>query len=272
MPLRGSLRDFNISQLLNLINLAGKTGALIVESPAETAEVVFQSGKLAYAQVGRADGSLAGILYKAKKLSASQYQSLRQRAGSVSDKELGLMLINAGYFTQEDILTNLQHHFVGVVQNLFTWAEGAFHFENDQRPPENRISVQVDLANLIIEGTRRMQELEQLEDEIPSLDMALKFSDRPGANLRNVNLSVEEWRVISFINPRNTIRQIARATHKDHLEIRRIIYGFLQAGLVELTRQADAAPAVLPIKPFPTENRQEKISLVQRLINRIRSL
>ena len=80
-----------------------------------------------------------------------------------------------------------------------------------------------------------------MQDEIPSLDMALKFIDRPGTNIRNVNLSVEEWRVVSFINPKNTMRQIARATKMNDLEIRRIVYSLLQAGLVEVVRPEGAA-------------------------------
>ena len=67
MALRGNLRDFTITQLLNLINLANKTGTLVVEGPSETAKVAFRDGKLAYAQIDQEDGSLASVLYKAKK-------------------------------------------------------------------------------------------------------------------------------------------------------------------------------------------------------------
>lgn len=271
MALRGNLRDFTVTQLLNLINLARKTGTLIIEGPSETARVSFRDGKLAYAQIGREDGGLASILYKANKLSAGQYRAIQQRASSISDKELGLLLINAGYVTQEDILTNLQQHFADIVQRLFTWVEGFFRFENDQLPPDDRINVRLDLENLIIEGSRQLREWEQLQDEIPSLDMALKFTDRPDANLRKVNLSVEEWRVVSYINPKNTILQIANATKMNDLEIRRIVYGLLQAGLVEICRP-EGAPAPQPARMFPTENKEEQKSLVNRLINRIRSL
>jgi hypothetical protein len=185
---------------------------------------------------------------------------------------LGLLLINAGYLSQEDILTDLQQYFTDIVQRLFTWVEGFFHFENNLLPPDDRISVRLDLENLIIEGSRQLREWEQLQDEIPSLDMALKFTDRPGANLRNVNLSVEEWRVVSYINPRNTIRQIASATKKNDLEMRRIIFSLLQAGLVEVTRQTGAIPPTPAMRVFPTENKKEQKSLVYRLIDRIRSL
>ena len=33
MALRGNLRDFTVTQLLNLINLAQKTGTLVVDGP-----------------------------------------------------------------------------------------------------------------------------------------------------------------------------------------------------------------------------------------------
>jgi hypothetical protein len=272
MALKGNLRDFTITQLLNLINLARKTGTLIVEGPTETVWVSFYDGKLAYAQLRHEDNSLAAILHRANKFSNTQYKVLKARAAGMSDKELGLLLINAGYVTKKEILSGVQDYFVDAVQRLFTWVEGLFRFENDVLPPDEKITVRVDLENLIIEGSRRMREWEQLQDEIPNLDMALKFTDRPGTNLRSLNLSVEEWKVISFINPKNAIRQISRATKMSDLEIRRIVYGLLQAGLVEVI-WPEGAPRPIPKRPsLPVEDKDEQISLVNRIIKRIRSL
>ena len=272
MALRGNLRDFTITQLLNLINLAHKTGALVVEGSSQTARVDFREGKLAYAQFDQEDSSLAAVLYKAKRLNTGQFKSIQQRAASVSDKELGLVLINAGYLSQDDILVYLQQYYTDIVQRLFAWVEGFFHFDIDTLPPDEHICVRMDLENLIIEGSRQLREWEQLQDEIPSLDMSLKFTDRPGANLRNINLNVEEWRVVSYINPRNTIQQIASATKMNDLEIRRIVYSLLQAGLIEITRLEGANKQIPTMRIFPTEDKEEQKSLVNRLINRIRSL
>jgi hypothetical protein len=277
MALKGNLRDFTITQLLNLINLARKTGTLIVEGPSEKVMVSFRDGKLAYAQMGHEDNSLATVLYRANKLSVAQHRAIKSRAGNMSDKELGLLLINANYINQQDIITSLQNYSVGVVNRLFTWVEGNFRFENELLPPDDKITVRISLENIIIEGTRRMREWEQLQDEIPSLEMALKFADRPGTNIRNVNLSVEEWRVVSYINPRNTIRQIARATKMNDLEIRRIVYSLLQAGLVEIIRP-EGVPTPMIKTPTritaqaPQKSKEEQKSLINRLIARIRSL
>jgi len=268
MALRGNLRDFTITQLLNLINLASKTGTLVVDGPNEQAYLSFRDGKLAFGRIGQDDNRLATILHRANKLSVNQYRVLVERDGQMTDKELGLLLINAGYVTQEDILLNLQQHFADVVRRLYTWVEGFFRFEPEMPPPDDRISVRLDLENLIIEGSRQLREWEQLQDEIPSLEMALKFTDRP---LKNVNLSVEEWRVVSFINPKNTMQQIAQANKMNDLEVRRIVYGLLQAGLVEIIRP-EGSTVVASQKMFPTQNREEQKSMMNKLIGRIRSL
>jgi hypothetical protein len=268
MALRGNLRDFTITQLLNLINLAQKTGTLVIEGPNEQAHVAFREGKLAYARIGQEDNRLATILHKANRLSVNQYRAIMERAGKVTDKELGLMLINAGYVLQDDILQNLQSYYTDIIRRLFSWVEGFFRFEVELMAPDDRINVRLDLENIIIEGSRQLREWEQLQDEIPSLDMALKFTDRP---LKNVNLSVEEWRVVSYINPKNTMRQIGSANKMNEMEVRRIVYGLLQAGLVEVVRP-EGAKVPIPARTFPTENREEQKSLVNKLIGRIRSL
>lgn len=268
MALRGNLRDFTVTQLLNLINLASKTGTLVLDGPSEQAYIAFRDGKLAYARVGKEDGSLALVLHKANKINANQYRAIADRAGQMTDKELGLLLINAGYVTQEDILVNLQGYFTEVVRKLFTWVEGIFRFENDMLPPDDRINVRLDLENIIIEGSRQLRELEQLQDEIPSLDMALKFTERP---LTNVNLSVDEWKVVKFVDPKNTLRQIANANKLSDIEVRRIVYGLLQAGLVELARPTGVPTPPNP-KQFPVQDKEEQKTLINKLIGRIRTM
>jgi hypothetical protein len=272
MALKGNLRDFSFSQLLNLISLAKKTGTLQVHGPEKDASISFESGKLSYAQNSKVDNGLAAILLRGERLTDKQYQVIKDRANNIGDKELGLMLINSNYVTQQEILDSLKKEFVATANDLFTWEEGIFHFENNLKPSADKISLLINLENIIIEGSRQLKELERLQDEIPSLEMALKFTENPGTNIRNVNLSVKEWRVVSFINPKNTMKQIARTTKLNDLEFRRIVYSLIQAGLVEIVRPDGAAPPVPKVPALPVEGTEEQKSLVNRLITRIRSL
>jgi hypothetical protein len=272
MALKGNLRDFTITQLLNLINLAKKTGTLVIDGPSDTALIAFRGGKLAYSQLGKIENGLASILYRAKKLSRAQKRLIQTRAAHMSDKELGLLLINANYLSQEDILASLRNEFVNTLLSIFSWVEGLFTFESDKLPPDDKISLRINLENIIIEGSRQLREWEQLQDEIPSLEIALKFTDKPVRNLQNIHLSVEEWRVVSYINPKNSIRQIANTTRMGDMAIRKIVYGLLQAGIVELIRPVGAKPPLPAPISISIQDKEEHKSLVNRIIERIRSL
>jgi hypothetical protein len=277
MALKGNLRDFSTTQLLNLINLARKTGTLGIDARDNQARLSFKEGKLVYAAVGQ-DMHLASILHRAGKITEEQARTIQTQAGSKSDKELGLLLINAGYVSQSDILQSVHSYILGNVYPLFTWPDGNFRFESNVLPFEDRINVAIDLENVIMEGSRRLKEWERLQDELPNLDMALKFADRPGANMRNISMSVEEWRVVSFINPRNSIRQIAQYNNMSDFQVRKIVYGLLQAGLVELVQPEGVT---LPVSksgkagqraPMTTRPPAVKRGVVLRLIDRIRKL
>lgn len=271
MALKGNLRDFTVTQLLNLINLARKTGTLTVEGPDDVAWISFNKGKLIYAQLGNSDSSLTAVLTKAGKMTSKQAGVIQSHAGEKTDKELGLLLINAGYLAQQDILSGLQQYILDIIYQLFTWSDGYFRFDASVLPPEGSITIRLDLENIIMEGSRRVQEWEQLQEELPNLGMALDFVERPGANIRDVNLTVEEWKVVSYINPKNTIKQIAKANKMNDLEIRRIVYGLLQAGLVEIVRP-DGMPLPKGATELPPIDQKKQASLVNRLIDRIRSL
>lgn len=293
MPLQGNLRDFSTTQLLNLINLAGKTGSLFIYEGvrtnekdamgnpkmipgAERARVAFQSGKLIAAALGNQDSNLVTVLNKAGKLTDEQARIIRERAPNTSDKALALRLINANYVSQRDIVSSIKHYTEDVVYNLLTVNEGPFKFDDNVLPGADRIVVPIDLENLIIEGARRIKEIEQLTAHLPNLDMALKFPDNPREKFKGIHLSVEEWRVVSFVNPKNTIRQIAKANNMTEIEIRRIVYGLEQAGLVEVVRPAGMPPPSdgrgMPGRPGAPRAPQVQETVVRKLIDKIRSI
>jgi hypothetical protein len=241
MALKGNLRDFSTTQLLNLINLARKTGMLTINTRDTQAQLCFKEGKLIYAVLGGQSDHLAAMLQRSGRLTEEQVHAIETRADIKNDKELGLLLMNAGYVSKDDIIRSVRAYILNNVYPLFTWPDGTFHFEAHKLPFKNRITIPIDLESVIMEGSRRLEEWERLQEELPDLDVALKFAGRPDARLRDINLSVEEWRVVSFINPRNTVRQIAQYNNMSEFQIRRIVYGLLQAGLVELVRPKRAA-------------------------------
>jgi hypothetical protein len=283
MALKGNLRDFTLTQLLNLVNLARKTGCLTVSETNDTARFYFNEGKLIQASLDSRPEQLGGILLRNGKLTDDQYRALSDQPGVTTDKGLGLLAVNRRYITQEEILRQVRGHILEIVYLLFTWKDGIFRFDPSVAPPDSAITVTIALEGVIMEGSRRVQEWERLQDEIPDLDAVVRFTDRPDAKMRNINLTVEEWKVISFINPRNNIRRIAKYSSMNEFQIRKILYGLLSAGLVEIVSQ-QLAPALAPSTAAASgrgESRAEarqvtaqppKRGLVLRIIDRIRGL
>lgn len=271
MALKGNLKDFSFIQLLNLINLANKSGALYVERPGAYARVIFHNGKLAYFESSDEKPDLLHALKDQKLITAYQHTLLKGRLEDMGDREAGIYLVNAGYAALDQVTSALEVNYAEKFRHLFDWTEGFFRFEAGEMLPDDQIPVHLNLENLIVEGARELQQIEELKAEIPSLDMALKFTDRPGTDIRNINLSQTEWQVVSYVNPRNTIQQIAATTKLDEVEIRRVVFTLLQAGLVEIIRPG-GVPIAIPGKNLPVKHPEQNRSLIKRLIDRIRSI
>lgn len=276
MALKGNLRDFSLHQLLNLINLAHKTGALnVAPAPvrnganghAAPASLFFREGRLIHASFEGKSARLTDVLVQVGRLTPEQARAIRERSRVDTDKEIGLLLIHNGYLSQNDIIQGVRGYLLETVYQLFTWTAGDFRFEPNELPPEERITVPLSLENVIVEGNRRQQEWEKLRDEIPDLEVPLRFSERPGTNLRNISLTREEWQVISFINARNTIKQIGEYLQLDEFQVRRVVYGLKQNGLIDMIQPARNDP---PMPRSPVQGVKLTRSVLLRIIDGIR--
>ncbi len=287
MPLQGNLRDFSTTQLLNLINLSGRTGMLKIYEGLPTGErdamqneklapgrelarVAFRTGKLVYAGLNDQAGDLIAVLNKAGKLNDQQAQMLRERAKFNSDKALAVRLIGANYVSKNDIVASIQQFITDIVFNLMSWNREPFRFDDQEQPGDEVILVPVDLQNIIVEGSRRKIEIDEITQVIDNLDMCLKFPEDPKKKFEGVQLSVEEWRVVSFVNPKNTIRAIAKANNMSDMEIRRVVYGLHQAGLVELVRPQ--SERIVSSRNKPKAPPQVQRAVVNRLIDKLKSI
>lgn len=291
MPIQGNLRDFSTTQLLNLINLSGRTGVLRIfegvptgdkdangneklQPGKERANVLFKGGKLVYASTAGQLSDLIAVLNKGGKLNENQAKVLRERAKGTGDKALAMRLIGANYVNRNDIVACVQQYILDIVYNVMMWNREPFRFdENVNVDAADRILVPIDLQNVIIEGARRLKELDEIAKHIDNLDLCLRFPDNPKEKYAGVHLSVEEWRVVQFVNPKNTIRQIAKANNMSETEIRRIVYGLEQAGLVEIMRPTTAPKAMTP-RDEKRKAAQQPVQrqVVNRLIDKLKSL
>lgn len=294
MPLQGNIRDFSTTQLFNLVNLSRRTGMLTIfeslptgemdamKNPKmapgkERAKVAFNKGKLVFAALTGQENGLVAVLNKAGKLTDNQAKLLREKAKGMSDKALAMRLIGANNVTQTDIVNSIKQHILDTVYNLMSWNEGPFRFDDEIAPAQDTILVPIDLENVIIEGARRIREVEQLDKFIDDIDVSLRFPENPKEKFRGIHLSVDEWKVVSYVNPKNTIRMIMKQLNMTEVEIKKVIYGLHQAGLVEIVRKT-AASDPKAAAGTPASRRQQRrankpdAQLVNKLINKLKSI
>jgi len=242
----------------------------------ERAKIAFNKGKLIYASLTSQDNGLVAVLNKAGKLTNDQAKILNERAKNTSDKALAMRLIGAKYVTQADIVNCVKNHILEVVYNLMTWKEGPFRFDDEVAPSSDQIQVPIDLENVIIEGSRRMQKMEEINTVIDDLDIALRFPENPKEKFKGIHLSVDEWKVVSYVNPKNTIRQIMKVLNMSEAEIKKVVYGLHQAGLVEIVRNTAASQANKPQSRRQQMQQKKKGApdkqVINKLIDRLKSI
>lgn len=127
------------------------------------------------------------------------------------------------------------------VFQILHWLEGEFTFLPNQTTTERSISMNV--QNLVMEGTRQIDEWERLRDLIPSLDIVVKFNSDPGSSTQDINLHPKEWKVLSLVNGLRSVREIAAQCGLSEFETCKTLYGLISSGLLAVVKDAPVKPA-----------------------------
>ncbi|HET7080657.1 MAG TPA: DUF4388 domain-containing protein [Chloroflexia bacterium] len=180
MALEGTLKDFPLPDIIQLLSLSRKTGAV---------------------EIMGSDGFGSGRLY---------FHQGKVVSAALED----MAPLDAAY-------------------SFFTFPGGNFRFYENELPAADAQPITISNEFLIMEGIRRADEWQKLRDRVPSLDLVLGLVADPVAGNRDINLKPDEWRVLTMINGRDSVRQIARRTSFGDFKTARIIYHLLSAGLIE---------------------------------------
>jgi predicted transcriptional regulator len=148
--------------------------------------------------------------------------------------------------------------------------EGPFRFDDGVTPDKDNILVPIDLENVIIEGARRIREAGELNMVVEDLNSALRFPEDAKKKFTGVHLSVDEWKVVSYVNPKNTVAQIMKQLNMSEIEIKRVVYALNQAGLVEIVKpQAGSAAAANPSRSRAAARRSRQAPVQKKVVNKL---
>jgi hypothetical protein len=111
--------------------------------------------------------------------------------------------------------------------------EGSFEFVAGERA--RRQSVRQHTQMLLLEGARRSDEREILEDCIPDSGLVPEFIlPEGGATGKQVTLNTSEWMVLAKIDGRRSVKQIASDSGISEYQARRLLYPLVKNRLLRL--------------------------------------
>jgi len=169
MALQGDLRDFSITEIIQLIGQQFKTGVLNVQHGRKKVEIYFVDGMIVHVfSTYRARKDLLGeILVKAQVITQQQLdQALKVQEETL--QYLGEILIDLQWLKKEEVLRVIQNQIYETIYDLFQWGEGNFRFDLRLVEKYRKIPLALSPENALLNVLRMLDEWSEIERKISS--------------------------------------------------------------------------------------------------------
>lgn len=229
----GDLAMFGIADLMSLINMGQKTGALCIEHKGTSKTAYFKSGDVVFAASTDKEDRLGNILYKTGKITKEKLAEAETKI--TPDVRFGTVLIQQGYVQPKDLWWAVKYQVEEIVYSIFSYREGFFYFIEGEVVDEDLIRFSLNTQNLLMEGFRRVDEMGLIREKIPNHDVVLRVNPQVAAS-KKVSPAVEK--VLRLIDGKNTVRDIIRLSGVGEFNIFKLFYELLKMGVVEVAARA----------------------------------
>jgi len=258
MALEGTIKDFGLPDIFQLIGLQRKTGSLTLsdDKGSETVTVAFENGMVVMADssAGRLEDRLGNVLVKQGKISRDRLEEALATQKQTLQR-LGHILTTSGAITTKDLREALQVQVSQIVFRVFRWRDGRYQFtpaDTVDYDRENFAPMSADF--ILMEGIRMVDEWPIIEKKIPSFDIVFKpvvdpslievgaggSDDSGGSGRRSataggsgrIRLTPEEDRVFRKVDGVRTVQAIIDGTGAGEFEVCRTLFDFLNRNLI----------------------------------------
>ena len=250
MALEGSLKDFGLADILQLIFFQRKTGVLTIESRMDKIRLLFIEGHITGAESKRRieANRLGKVLVKKEILREEQLQGLLDEQRSTNIK-LGNLLVRKGLVTKEELEEILTGQIKETIIQVFAWKDGTYEFTPQAVPADKDIPISIDTQHLLMEGLRIVDEWTLIEGKV-TLDTV--FSKISG---HTAELTAEEEDILSLVDGDNDVSTVIDLSGRDDFEVSKTLVSLLEKHAIELTTAAPVVgeiPIAAPKKPSPS--------------------
>ncbi len=220
MALQGDLRDFSITEIIQLIGQQFKTGVLNVQHGRKKVEIYFVDGMIVHVFSNyRARKDLLGeILVKAQVITQQQLdQALKVQEETL--QYLGEILIDLQWLKKEEVLRVIQNQIYETIYDLFQWGEGNFRFDLRLVEKYRKIPLALSPENALLNVLRMLDEWSGIEkkisspyivfEKVPAEEMGERYDIGELGEINGEKVSAEGEVVHGLLDGKRTVQEIA---------------------------------------------------------------
>jgi hypothetical protein len=242
MALQGSLRDFGVAEILQLIASQEKTGILTFTNKKESVSIGFESGRISGAVEERRgqENPLEQYLLASGRISREQLNQL-----ATLRIEFGIpfeeLIVREGYMSHDGLAQLIRFKIQEVIDNLLTWQEGSYKFTpGGTMYPASTIKVSLDAQAITLEGMRRIDEWPRIERALAGPHPVFARQSQP---ILTLELGAEEQTTLELIDGHTSIDDLIDRTGLGRFRTYQAVYNLVEVGAIKRIVEERQAPA-----------------------------
>jgi len=231
----GNLNTVSLPDVFQLIFTSKMTGALKIAKGSDEKSIYFKNGMIIFAASNDSQDLFGNILVKKGRISREDLNKVI--AGQQGGKKIGALLVEKKLFTREEIIGYLKMQIEEIVYSLFGWKDGLFEFLQDNAAPADAILSELNPMNIIMEGTRRIDEWEELKKILPPDSAILELARDPTFKSEQVHLSKNEIIVMALIGSGKMVSKVIEESYLDRFITSKALANLLRQGLLKTVKE-----------------------------------
>ncbi len=263
MALKGTLKDFGIADIFQLIGQQTKTGILHLKARDEEVHIAFSNGAIVRADSAsrRQRDLLGSMLLNANLIDQKQLEeSLEVQRRTL--QRLGDVLVEKRFISPAQLKEMYQLQVTETIYRLFTWKSGTYEFEQGAVEYDAEMIIPIRSESVLMEGFRRVDEWPSIRRVIPSgavtferakalppgaEDEASGDADLDGAfgaphsKSGGSRVSRPERQVYGLAGPGVTAERIGDLSRLGEFESHKVLLALINAGYLRVSADSDVA-------------------------------
>lgn len=244
MALQGTLKDFSITEIIQLIGQQLKTGVLRVRRGKKLVEIYFVDGMIVHVYSNyRGEKDLIGeILVKAQLITQEQLERVL-RIQKETLKYLGEILVELKLITKEDILKVISTQIYETIYDLFWWEDGIFNFDLKLIESYKKIPFALSTEQVLLNILRMVDEWSEIEKKIFSPHLVFKKTmttdEKAGETLSSQSilkekLTSEQELIYNLVDGTKTVQEIIDRSLLGKFNASEILVELSEMGLIDI--------------------------------------